>query len=292
MSTPTNFRTNRELYDSAMASLEKKEDVYRRNKGKNYENDQKRLKAAEVFRERVDELEPIKDKLSIPPGCKNFLIKKYITEKYNRIADIDDFSMLKGVTMENNSIDLFNQKHGTNYAKNKKKIDNDYLTGIPDLIKGDSVYDAEEVIDIKTPFDIFSYMQSVDNPLKNADYWQIQGYMALTNAPIGTVAFCLTNTPAWMMDDELRKLKLKYGGHPEYEKLIRLGRMRIRRNLIYDDIPTQERVVAISVDRDEDAIDKIYCKIDACREFLKEFEETHMQFTKRHRKTILVDDED
>jgi hypothetical protein len=293
MAEPKNFKTNQERYEAAVEALEKKEDVYHRNKGKKWEDDQKRLAAIKDLSAAVDVLEPMRGNLSLPPGCKSFLIKKYITEKYNRIQEIDDFSMVKGITMEDTSIQLYNEKNGTNHVKNKKKIENDHLTGIPDIFEGESIYEAEQVIDIKTPYDIFSFLKSVEEPLTNAHYWQIQGYMAITNAKTGIIAFCLTNTPTWMGDDEKRKLRAKWMGHPQFDKLIKIGEQRIDRNMNYDDIPVKEKVISVKVDRDEAAIDKIYQKVEMCRQFLSEFEENHLHFCQKHRKSILLsNDED
>jgi hypothetical protein len=286
------FKSNLEQYEDAIASLQRNEILFSEMKNKDTATAIKKKDLIDRLKAKIEELEPIKNEETLSKSCKTFLVKKYVTEKYNRIDDVTDFSMVKGVVSENESISLFNSVFGTNYTKNKKKIDNDFLTGIPDICIGESCYEADEIIDIKTPYDIYSFISILGNDITNAAYWQIQGYMALTNAKVGKIAYCLTNTPQWIIDDELRKLKAKLMGHPQFDKLFKLGSERVHRNMNFDDIPKDERVAVFTVDRDEESVDKIYKKLEKCREFLSEFQKEHHLFSSTHRKSFLTENEE
>ena len=279
-------KTNREQYDDAVESLKKNEQQYSNMIKKDGPTGIKILKRIRHLKDEISRLEEIKDEETISRSCEIFLVKKYVTEKYNRIQDVAEYAMSKGISMESMAISMFNEVYDTNFTKNKKKLSNKFITGIPDLYKGRSIKKADEVIDIKTPYDAYSFLSVVDAPLTNANYWQIQGYMALTKAKTGIIAYCLTNTPECDVKTEIEKLKCKLLGHPQYDKLVKLGERTIKRNMNFDDIPKDQRIISFTVLRDNDAIDKIYRKVEKCRQFLHEFEQKHLVFSKNYRKSM------
>ena len=116
----------------------------------------------------------------------------------------------------------------------------------------------------------------------------MQGYLALTGAKIGTIAYCLVNTPDSIIEGEkyvlLKKMDVVSEEDPEYKKEV----AKLIANRYFDDIPMQERLLTYSIDRNEDDIAKLYKRIGKCREFLSEFEEMHMKFSKSYRKTLFV----
>jgi len=58
---------------------------------------------------------------------------------------------------------------------------------------------------------------------------------------------------------------------PEYLRQI----AKLENNTSFDEIPIQERIVRFPVQRDEELITKIYKRVEACREWLKEFDKFH-----------------
>jgi hypothetical protein len=278
-------KSNRAHYDEAVESLKKNEQQYALM-NQYTATAEKKLDLINRLKAKVAEYEPIKDEEALSKSCEAFLVKKYVTEKYNRIQDYAEYAMRKGISVENLSICLFNDVHGTDFVKNTVKLKNKYLTGIPDLYKGKSVRRADEVIDIKTPTDAYTFLSVVDAPLTNHNYWQIQGYMALTHAKTGIIAYCLSNTSECDIQTEIGKLKCKLLGRPDYDRLVKLGEKTIRRNMNFDDIPKDERVISFTVHRDNAAIERIYKKIEKCRVFLHEFEGRHIVFSKNYRKSL------
>ncbi len=218
-------------------------------------------------------------------SCKKYLIRTYALEKYKRISEEPvTKQMSKGILCEDNSIELFSFVENVYYEKNKKQVKNDFLSGTPDLYDGDDIYSCHQIIDIKSSWDISTFLKNIDGELNPAYYWQIQGYMAITGATIGHVAYCLVNTPPEIINDEKLRLFYKMGvvtdENPEYKKRA----AEIERNMIFDDIPPEERVLRFTVERNDDDIERIYEKVKKCRIFLAEFEEKHLFFTKNHRK--------
>jgi len=63
---------------------------------------------------------------------------------------------------------------------------------------------------------------------------------------------------------------------PEYVK----EAMKIEFNMSFDDISINERVLMFNVKRNEDDILRIQQKVEKAREFLRELEQTHLNFNK------------
>jgi len=203
-------------------------------------------------------------------GTKTHLIDVYVQNKYGRKQDITSKYMEKGLMVEEDSITLFSRVNKTFYRKNEEKILGLYIAGTPDLFTGDSITSAESIVDIKSSWDIFTYFRTRAKDMNKMYYWQLMGYMALTGAKTATLAYCLVNTPDTIINDEKRKLSWKMGliddANPDFQKACE----DIDRLSIYDDIPLNERVYTIQVERDEAAINAIYERVIACREWMNE----------------------
>jgi len=74
----------------------------------------------------------------------------------------------------------------------------------------------------------------------------------------------------------LKKMDVATEENPEYVK----EAMKIEFNMSFDDISIEERVLMFKVGRNEDDILRIQQKVERAREFLRELEETHLNFNK------------
>lgn len=218
--------------------------------------------------------------------CKNYLIDAYIATRYSRVREVETKQMRKGSIAEEASISLFSIVDGKLYAKNRDRIANEFITGIPDLCDTDDMLNCNEIIDIKTCWDIFTFLPNVLSPECKQYYWQVQGYMALTGAKIGTIAYCLVNTPDSIVEGEkyslLRRMDVATEEAPEFQEELKV----LIKNRNFDDIPMEERVLTYSIERNDEDIERIYQKVEKCREFMTYFEEKHYKFSKEYRKTL------
>lgn len=198
---------------------------------------------------------------------KDYLKQWYIEEKYGRIKEIDSKFLQKGLQAEENSISLLNEfflKNGREIflKKNPTFFENDFITGTPDLILSD------EIFDIKTSWDLFTF-PFFDKECENkAYYYQLQGYMALTGKKKASLCYCLVNTPENIIFEEARKISFKNGTGGEITDELEA---EVRKNHTFDDIPLEERIRIFDIPRDEEIIDSIYAKVEECRTFLLSF---------------------
>jgi hypothetical protein len=204
--------------------------------------------------------------------AQKHLIEVYIAEKYGRKRDIQTKQMKKGVEAEQDSIDLLSMYLKLPFSKNEERFKNDFITGLPDIINGDTI------IDIKSSYDLWTFLGNIPDKLDNLYYWQMQSYMWLTGTRNATIAYCLVNTPENIIQQEKYYLLKKMDVISEESLEFIKEAMKIEFNMTFDDISINERILTFNVNRSEDDILRIEKKVLKARTFLQELEQTHLNF--------------
>ena len=206
--------------------------------------------------------------------AQRHLLDIYIAEKYGRKRDIQTKQMKKGIEVEDQSIELLNKYWGTSYSKNQDRYTNGFITGHPDIL------DSGKVVDIKSSYDLWTFLGNLPDKLDSLYYWQLMSYMWLTGATKGHIAYCLSNTPFGIVEQEkrylLNRMDVISEESPEYVKEAN----KLEFNMTFDDIDIAERVLVFTVERNEDDIVRIQNRVEKAREFLHEIELTHLNFNK------------
>ena len=141
--------------------------------------------------------------------------------------------------------------------KNELKFTNDYLTGVPDVITDDFI------IDVKSSYNAHTF-PFFENELPNKDYfYQMQGYMTLTEKTDAYVIYCLINTPEDIVLDEIRRESWKRKEISISEEVEEY----VRSIHTFDNIPRDKRIKVFHVERNDGVIESIYQRIDECRKY-------------------------
>ena len=200
--------------------------------------------------------------------AKSHLIDIYIYNKYGRKTDFTNKYVEKGLMVEEDSLTLYSLIKKGFFKKNDKRLQNNYIIGTPDTFIGEEIELAEEIIDIKSSWDIFTFFKTFGKEINSDYYWQLQGYMGLSGAKKASLAYCLVNTPETLINDEKRRLMYKMNAgteeNPDYVKACE----ELDFSLKYDDIPMKNRLLEYTIERNEEDIVRIYSKVKKCREFL------------------------
>lgn len=217
-----------------------------------------------------------KDRGELSKSCQKELIKIYNLVKYGRRKDITTKQMTKGIMCEEDSITLFSRVEKKIYIKNEEQLENEWFTGKPDIFSGEHIRAAEEVDDIKTSWELDSFMPKLVDDIDPGYDSQLQVYYDLTGAKIGSLAYCLTSAPKVLIQDELMKLKFKmniiWDEDPDYLEAC----AEIIKNMTFEDIDYRERVIKQVVQRDDILIQKMKDKVPRLRSWLSWFEDLHM----------------
>lgn len=146
----------------------------------------------------------------------------------------------KGLTVEDDSIALYNSVFFTNHVKNTERRTNEWITGEADIVA------PAKIIDIKSSWSLDTFPVIATSGADTTYEWQVRAYMWLWDKPAAEVAYCLVNTP-----DEL------IGYEPaEYHYV--------------DEIPEVLRITRVHYTRDIAAEERIKVKVGAARRYLAE----------------------
>jgi hypothetical protein len=155
---------------------------------------------------------------------------------FGRQKEFDSKYTKKGIWLEDEAIDTTIRVLGLEFAiKNQQNLSNDFITGTPDLIL------ENEIVDVKCSWDCWTFPM-FENELPNKDYyWQMQGYMALTEKQSARVVYLLLNTPA----------ELNYNIEDDYSN-----------------VPIEKRIKSFTVERNDADIELIYTRVQECRNYI------------------------
>lgn len=228
-----------------------------------------------------EELETLLAKRDAPPTlsdtCTSYLKEVYVYHKYGKEpvggAERSKYT-LKGKMVEEESIMMLSRIDSAQYTKNETRFTNQYLTGEPDIIvEKDGV--PSHIIDIKSSYDFATLLSNVGSSLNPLYRYQVQGYMALTGAQTAEIAYVLVNMPPEILNSEKKRLfyalNVATESAPEYIREV----SRLENNMTFDEVPIQQRVLRFSLTRDNDLIERMYKRIDACRKWLEDFDSYH-----------------
>lgn len=181
-------------------------------------------------------------------------IKKIIVSKY----------MEKGINKENESISLYRKFTQEFYEKNEERFENEYLTGIPDIIT------KNDVKDIKTCWDIFTFFAKDQIEAEKDYYWQLFGYMWLLNKKSSLLIYSLLSNEEYEIYSELKKIiYMKNWSDTADTQLIEQTEAQLRVNNNYDNLSIEERLKIYKFDFNEGDIEKVKNQLNLCREHLQ-----------------------
>lgn len=190
---------------------------------------------------------------------ESYLQTWYKEHVYQRNKTFTSKYTQKGILMENEAIDFVasNLDLGLLF-KNETYFENDFLTGTPDIICGDTV------LDIKCSWDCFTF-PLLETEIPNDAYeYQLQGYMALTGATKAKLVYCLMDAPEEIVISEAKKAC--FGAGMDWLDVDILE--AVRADMTYSHLPIDLRLKVFDIDRDELVIDKIKERVEVCRDYL------------------------
>ena len=194
--------------------------------------------------------------------CKTYIQELAIENKYGIRKEFWSRYTDKGNECEEEAIELVNDVLNLGFIfKNDENLNNDWITGTPD------VNTNEILLDVKCSYDGITFFQKTfedDIEALNKDYYyQLQGYMWLTGKTESLLCYCLVNTPFQIVEDEVRREHWKQGLIDENLDV----RDFVQKKHNFDHIPKEKRVKVFKIAKDEEIIEKIKQRVEECREY-------------------------
>lgn len=237
--------------------------------------------------ERIAELNAKKELNQAPDrlseNAKNFIIGRYINQKYgSRYIYLTDNpsssvkAMNNGSKRETTALRIISKVNGEQYYKYKKRLDDGYVIGSIDGINARKIQDATKIIEIKGVSTPTKLMYLLKNGIINAHFYQMQSYMSIFKKDIVELNYILLPPPE---SDVLEQKVLYFNKYKEVyseEMLVKMWKKDERR-MKFLDIPTKDRVVSFTIQRNQSIIDLIHKKVALARFFLYEFDEINKE---------------
>ena len=192
---------------------------------------------------------------------KTYLQELAVQEVYGIRKEFSSRYTDKGNEVEELSIALCNDVLGLGFIyKNEEHFSNDWITGTPD------VNTNEILLDVKSSWDATTF-PFFDTELKNKDYfYQLQGYLWLTNKTEALLCYCLIDTPLQIVEDEIRREHWKASLIEESLDL----RAFVQAKHTFGHIPKEKRVKTFRIAKDDEVIEAIKTRLEECREYYNE----------------------
>jgi hypothetical protein len=193
---------------------------------------------------------------------KSYILELAIQEKYGIHKEFWSRYTDKGNEVEPEAIKLTESVLDVGFIyKNEEQFSNEWVTGKPDV-------NTDVLIDVKSSWDAFTFFDKViENELNNKDYYyQLQGYMWLTDKQEALLCYCLIDTPLQIVEDEIRREHWKQNLISESSDL----REFVEDKHTFMHIPKEKRVKTHVVKRDDEVIEAIKTRIEECNEYYNE----------------------
>ena len=203
---------------------------------------------------------------------KSYIKDLFLEREYNIRKTFWSRYTDKGIKVEKDSIIMANEVLdwglSDDYINRPKQefFKNEFVCGSTDVCTDWLLADVKSSWD-GTTFPFFADDKEDKFELPKQYIYQLQGYMWLTGHQTSTLAYCLTDTPEDIVQDEIRrelwKNKIISFSDEEVEEFVRSKHEFSR-------IPIDKRVRAFEVARDETIIEKITERVIECREYYNE----------------------
>jgi hypothetical protein len=225
----------------------------------------------------------------ISDTAASYLLEAYAWETQRMVSitkELDVEAFERGRKTEPESIKLLCSVDKVDYYKNETRFENDFLTGIPDLITIDKNYlghgDYSEycsrIRELKSTRDYPTFLYKIHKGLDPGNKEQTQGYGDILDCKDLAVVFTLPNMP--------EEIRLKY----KYKLADRLGEAttesprflktwaEIEHSMVFDSIPDHKRTFKVPVEpfaRSEQQA--VYERVKHAREWLNNFHLTYLK---------------
>ena len=227
---------------------------------------------------RLDTYDPKK----VSGGCEGYLIGLYSFLKYGRRPEFKGdapIQLIKGLRSEVRATEMVARVTAQNLFRYKKRFTDEYLSGQLDVLDAKDFHESKVIIEIKNSAGLHGFIRSSKEPLPRKYFWQMQGYFALIGKENGIVYNCLVDYPDHIIKEQHDLLFAELCPDGIMTDFFEEEWNEKEKGFRFSDIPEEERIIPFPVERDEKSIERIYEKIDICREWMAEFEKIHSKKT-------------
>ena len=202
-----------------------------------------------------------RDNPELPQGGKTY-VEMWIKEHlYSRRKEFTSKETDKGLTVEQDAIDFVaEQLNLPGLEKNEDELSDDWFTGTHDTTS------KNYVIDVKCPWDCFTF-PLFDTEVPNESYYdQGQVYMELTGKKKYKLIYCLMDTP----DHIIMSIAKRESFNEGWDELNKKVYDKVKARMTYGDIDDKYRIKVFEFKYDPARIQHLKDRVDLCRKYVEE----------------------
>lgn len=218
-------------------------------------------------------------------SCIAYLLEAYAweTEKMFSITkemDVEYFD--RGRKTEPESVELLSFVDNTIYVKNEFRFENDFLSGIPDVVgffePEDLTVAVKSIKDIKSCRDYPTFLYKIHKGTDTANEFQLKGYGDILECEDLGVAFTLPTMPESIRNGYKMKLAYKMDEVSTESPRFLKAWAELERSMIFDHMDPRKRTYKIPVapfaQNEQIAV---YDRVKVCREWLTNFHQLYLK---------------
>jgi len=214
----------------------------------------------------------------------SYLMEVYSWETTGKIAvskEMDIEFLQKGKAVEPASIELLSFIDDVPYKKNDQRVENDFLSGIPDVFAGESLIGCSKLKDLKSIWDYPGFLCKIHSGLANGNKEQVQAYGDITGCQDLEVVNALVDMPEITINDYKRRLMYKMEVATDEDPEYKAAAAQMEWSMRFTDIPPHKRVFKMKVEPFTDfERQAVYDRVKVGRDWLCRFDETYQQFNR------------
>lgn len=234
----------------------------------------------EAERIKLSDYKTLSDVEKITQGMKSYCEEWIDSIFFSSEKEINSKYIDKGNYCETAACAILADHYLRPIEKNEKYFENEYLTGTPDIILKEAIWD------VKNSYDCFTFPNHKDKLENDLYYYQLQGYMKLTDRKKAAVKYMLMDSPDWMILREAKskcwKLNLDFDGEEGQEVI---NSMRDNMKYYAKDgngdykidkktgerltLESKYRIKSYSFDYNQEVVNEIERRVKVCREYIE-----------------------
>lgn len=219
--------------------------------------------------------------------CIGYLVEAYAweTEKMCNVTkemDVEYFE--RGKKTEPESIKLLMEVDKTAYVKNEYRFENEFLSGIPDVLSIEKAYlghgDYEEycaaIRDIKSTNDLPTFLYKIHKGVDPGNAEQVQGYGDIMDCGDLSIVFTLPTMPESIRNNYKMRLAYKMDEVTTESPIFLRAWEELERSMVFDHMPASRRTYKIPVEPFTNPEQQaVYERVKHSREWLFNFHQTY-----------------
>lgn len=236
---------------------------------------QSRAKLTDNQRQELDDLlkkQENSKKVVLSDSCISYLTEAYAlitAQKLSITKEMDIDSLRRGRLSEPESIMALSFVDNVPYEKNEIRVENEWLTGLPDIFTGEDITRAEKIVDVKSIWDYPLFLYKETQEVVSSNRQQLAGYAWITGAREAFVANVLVDMPEEIRNDYKRRLFYRMNALTDESPEYKIAVANMEQSMMFGDIPVHMRVSKKQVELFSDfEKEAIKARVAVCREWL------------------------